>query len=66
MKLVKNMKEKGIYQELLCYESFTTMLFAVIMRFDSLGEIKIVITVEVIKLYHIGVDYSSSLYVVRC
>lgn len=32
------------------------MLFAVIMRFDSLGEIKIVITVEVIKLYHIGVD----------
>lgn len=38
------------------YVHLLTMLFAVIMRFDSLREIEAAMTAEVRKLHHLGID----------
>ena len=38
------------------YTHLVTMLFAVIMRFDSLREIEAAMTAEVRKLHHIGIE----------
>ena len=41
------------------FDGFThlaTMLYAVIMRFDSLREIETSMTVEVRKLHHVGIE----------
>ena len=38
------------------YTHLLTMLFAVIMRFDSLREIEAAMTAEVRKLHHIGIE----------
>lgn len=41
------------------YVHLLTMLFAVIMRFDSLREIKVAMTAEVRKLAHLGIEKVS-------
>ncbi|KXB46773.1 hypothetical protein HMPREF1870_00819 [Bacteroidales bacterium KA00344] len=38
------------------YTHLQTMLFAVIMRFDSLREIEAAMTAEVRKLHHVGIE----------
>ena len=38
------------------YPRLLTMLYAVVMRFDSLREIEAVMTAEVRKLHHIGIE----------
>lgn len=38
------------------YIHLLTMLFAVIMRFDSLRKIEVAMTVEIRKLHHLGID----------
>ena len=42
------------------YTHLVTMLFAVIMRFDSLREIEAAMTAEVRKLHHIGIETARS------
>ena len=58
-KIVEMSREKGGERYVKSFDGYThllTMLYAVVMRFDSLREIEAAMTAEVRKLYHIGID----------
>lgn len=58
-KIVEMSRKNGGERYVKSFDGFThllTMLFAVIMRFDSLREIEAAMTAEVRKLHHIGID----------
>ena len=58
-KIVEISRRNGGERYIKSFDGFThllTMLYAVIMRFDSLREIEAAMTVEVCKLQHIGID----------
>lgn len=58
-KIVEISRQNGGERYVKSFDGFThllTMLYAVIMRFDSLREIEAAMTAEVRKLRHIGID----------
>ena len=58
-KIVEISRLNGGERYVKTFDGFThllTMLYAVIMRFDSLREIEAAMTAEVRKLHHIGID----------
>ena len=58
-KIVEISRRNGGERYVKTFDGFThllTMLYAVIMRFDSLREIEAAMTAEVRKLHHIGID----------
>lgn len=58
-KIVEMSRKSGSERYVKSFDGFThllTMLYAVIMRFDSLREIEAAMTAEVCKLQHIGID----------
>ena len=58
-KIVEMSRKNGGEKYVKSFNGFThllTMLYAVIMRFDSLREIEAAITAEVRKLHHIGIE----------
>ena len=58
-KIVETSRKNGGERYVKTFDGFThllTMLYAVIMRFDSLREIEAAMTAEVRKLHHIGID----------
>ena len=58
-KIVEMSRKNGGEQYVKSFNGFThllTMLYAVIMRFDSLREIEAAMTAEVRKLHHIGIE----------
>ena len=58
-KIVEFSRKNGGEKYVKSFNGFThllTMLYAVIMRFDSLREIEAAMTAEVRKLHHIGID----------
>ena len=58
-KIVEISRKNGGEKYVKSFNGFThllTMLYAVIMRFDSLREIEAAMTAEVRKLHHIGID----------
>ena len=58
-KIVEISRRNGGERYVKTFDGFThllTMLYAVIMRFDSLREIEAAMTAEVSKLHHIGID----------
>ena len=58
-KIIEMSRQNGGEKYVKSFNGFThllTMLYAVIMRFDSLREIEAAMTAEVRKLHHIGID----------
>ena len=58
-KIIELSRKNGCEKYIKSFTGFThllTMLYAVIMRFDSLREIEAAMTAEVRKLHHIGID----------
>lgn len=58
-KILRISRDHGGERYVKSFDSFThllTMLYAVIMRFDSLREIETSMTIEVRKLHHIGIE----------
>ena len=58
-KILQTSRNLGGERYVKSFDGFThllTMLYAVIMRFDSLREIETSMTAEVRKLHHIGID----------
>ena len=58
-KIIELSRKNGGEKYIKSFTGFThllTMLYAVIMRFDSLREIEAAMTAEVCKLHHIGID----------
>ena len=58
-KILQMSRKHGGERYVKSFDGFThllTMLYAVIMRFDSLREIEISMTAEVRKLHHIGIE----------
>ncbi|MDD7659127.1 MAG: DUF4372 domain-containing protein, partial [Bacteroidales bacterium] len=58
-KIIELSRKNGCEKYIKIFTGFThllTMLYAVIMRFDSLREIEAAMTAEVRKLHHIGID----------
>ena len=58
-KIVEMSRKDGGEKYVKSFNGFThllTMLYAIIMRFDSLREIEAAMTAEVRKLHHIGID----------
>ena len=58
-KIVEMSRKNGGEKYVKSFDGYThllTMLFAVIMRFDSLREIEAAMTAEVRKLHHIGIE----------
>ena len=58
-KIIEMSRKNGGEKYVKSFDGYThllTMLFAVIMRFDSLREIEAVMTAEVRKLHHIGIE----------
>ncbi|PVX43548.1 DUF4372 domain-containing protein, partial [Hallella colorans] len=59
-KIVEISRRNGGERYVKTFDGFThllTMLYAVIIRFDSLREIEAAMTAEVRKLHHIGIDW---------
>lgn len=69
-KIVEMSRRNGGEKYIKSFDGYThllAMLFAVIMRFDSLREIEAAMTVEVRKLQHLGLKKSSQAqYLVGC
>lgn len=58
-KIIETSRKYGGERYVKSFDGFThllTMLYAVIMRFDSLREIETAMTAEVRKLHHLGID----------
>ena len=58
-KIVEISRKKGGEKYVKSFDGYThllTMLYAVVMRFDSLREIEAAMTAEVRKLHHMGID----------
>ena len=69
-KIVEMSHKNGGEKYVKSFNGFThllTMLYAVIMRFDSLREIEAALTAEVRKLHHIGIEKGAQAqHSVRC
>ena len=63
LKIIKHGREKGEERYVKCFEVWThlvVMLYAVIMRFDSLREITTSLQAEARKLSHLGISMMTS------